>query len=352
MKALRVEKRGIAVREVETPERDDEALVRVILSGICNTDLEIARGYAGFRGTIGHEFVGVIESLPSAGAEARPLGRAQDPVAPSLTAPPQPSRSAGDSGVGPLQVGQRVVGEINAGCGNCDLCRAGDSRHCPGRTVLGIVGRDGAHAEYLRLPLRNLLPVPAKIADEHAVFTEPLAAAWGITERVQITSDTRVAVIGDGKLGLLCAQALALTGAPLLLVGKHAEKLRIAERRGIETATIKKAEKRKREFDLVVEASGGASGFALALNLLQPRGTLVLKSTFHGATEMDTARLVVDEISIVGSRCGRFAPALDLLKKGAIDLDSLISEEYPLAKGVLAMDRASKKGVLKVLLRP
>jgi threonine dehydrogenase-like Zn-dependent dehydrogenase len=218
--------------------------------------------------------------------------------------------------------------------------------------VLGIVGRDGAHAEYLPLPLRTLLPVPAKIADEHAVFTEPLAAAWGITERASITSDTRVAVIGDGKLGLLCAQALALTGAPLLLVGKHAEKLRIAERRGIETENVKKVEKRKREFDVVVEASGVASGFALALSLLRPRGTLVLKSTFHGATEMDTARLVVDEISIVGSRCGRFEPALDLLKKGAIELDSMISEEYPLTKGVLAMDRASKKGVLKVLLRP
>ena len=319
MEALRVEKNRIAVREVEQPKRDDEALVRVILSGICNTDLEIARGYAGFRGTIGHEFVGVIESMPNSGL---------------------------------LQVGQRVVGEINAGCGNCDLCRAGDPRHCPRRTVLGIVGRDGAHAEYLRLPVQNLLPVPAKIADEHAVFTEPLAAAWGITERASITSDTRVAVIGDGKLGLLCAQALALTGAPLLLVGKHPEKLRIAERRGIETENVKRAEKRTREFDVVVEASGVAPGFALALNLLRPRGTLVLKSTFHGASEIDTARLVVDEISIVGSRCGRFEPALDLLKKSAIELDSMISEEYPLAKGVLAMDRASKKGILKVLLRP
>jgi threonine dehydrogenase-like Zn-dependent dehydrogenase len=317
MNALRVEKRVVAVREVEIPEPDGEALVRVILSGICHTDLEIAGGYAGFQGTIGHEFVGVVEQAPD----------------------------------GAL-VGQRVVGEINAGCGNCDLCRAGDPRHCPGRTVLGIVGRDGAHAEYLRLPLRNLLPVSAKIADEHAVFAEPLAAAWGITECVPITRTMRVAVIGDGKLGLLCAQALALTGAPLLLVGQHTEKLRIAERRGIETATPAEAERRKREFDVVVEASGVASGFALALGLLRPRGTLVLKSTFHGATEIDAARLVVDEISVVGSRCGRFGPALDLLKKGAIELDSMISEEYPLAKGVLAMDRASKKGVLKVLLRP
>ena len=317
MKALRVEKKGVAVREVEKPELEDEALVRVIVSGICNTDLEIARGYAGFLGTIGHEFVGVVEQSPDA-----------------------------------TLVGQRVVGEINAGCGICDLCLNGDSRHCPTRTVLGIVGRDGAHAEYLQLPIANLLPVPAKIPDEHAVFTEPLAAACAIKERLQITKETRIAVIGDGKLGLLCAQTLALTGAPLLLVGKHPDKMRIAERLGIEAATVGKAEKRVREFDAVVEASGAAAGFALGLKLLRPRGTLVLKSTFHGATKMNAAQIVVDEISIVGSRCGRFAPALDLLKKGAIELDSMISEEYPLSKGVFAMDRAGAEGVLKVLLRP
>jgi threonine dehydrogenase-like Zn-dependent dehydrogenase len=316
MKALRVAKRGVALSETDKPARVDEALVRVILSGICNTDLEIARGYAGFKGTIGHEFVGVVEASP-AGA----------------------------------LVGQRVVGEINAGCGQCELCLAGDPRHCPTRTVLGIVGRDGAHAEYLQLPMANLLPVPSRVPDEHAVFIEPLAAACAITERISVTSDDAVAVIGDGKLGLLCAQTLALTGARFLLIGKHQEKLRIAERRGIETATVKQAEKRKREFSVVVEASGAAPGFALALQLLRPRGTLVLKSTFHGATELNAAPIVVDEISIVGSRCGRFGPALDLLKKGAIELDSMISEEYPLTKGVLAMERAGKKGILKVLLR-
>lgn len=317
MKALRVENTGLTLRDVEKPAHDDEVLVRVILSGICNTDLEIARGYAGFAGTIGHEFVGVVEASPS----------------------------------GKL-AGQRVVGEINAGCGKCDLCRAGDARHCPMRTVLGIVGRDGAHAEFLQLPIANLLPVPAQIPDEHAVFTEPLAAACAITERIPISSDHKVAVIGDGKLGLLCAQTLALTGARFLLIGKHQEKLRIAERRGIETATVPEAEKRKREFDVVVEASGGPQGFALALQLLSPRGTLVLKSTFHGVTELDAAPIVVDELTIVGSRCGRFGPALDLLKHGAIELDSLISEEYPLSEGVLAMDRANQKGILKVLVRP
>jgi len=320
MKALRVDKKKLAVKEVAKPERGDEALVRVHLSGICNTDLEIARGYAGFKGTLGHEFVGIVEESP-----------------------------------GDKLLGQRVVGEINAGCGECELCKAGDPRHCHNRTVLGIVGRDGAHADYLRLPLANLLPVPDNIVDEHAVFTEPLAAACGIMERVAIKPSHHVAVIGDGKLGLLCAQAIALTGAAVLLIGKHAEKLKIAERRGIETCTPKTGAKRKREFDLVVEASGSPSGLVGALELLRPRGTLVLKSTFQGSGQFDEvnqARLVVDEITIMGSRCGRFQPALDLLKKGAIDIDSLISEEYPLARGVHAVERAAKKGILKVFLRP
>ena len=317
MLALRVEKKSLKVKDIDKPARRGEALVRVLLSGICNTDLEIARGYAGFKGTIGHEFVGIVEE-------------------------------SSDEAL----VGRRVVGEINAGCGKCDLCRGGDTRHCALRTVLGIVGRDGAHAEFLQLPVENLLPVPENIPDEHAVFTEPLAAACGILERASISKSDSVAVIGDGKLGLLCAQVLALTGATLLLVGKHSPKLRIAERRGIETATPTKASKQKRKFDVVIEASGAAAGFELALDLLRPKGQLVLKSTFHGKTELDSARVVVDEISIVGSRCGRFNPALDLLKKAAIDVDSLISEEYPLSNGVHAMQRAAARGVLKVLLRP
>ena len=317
MLALRVDKKRVSLKEIEKPHYAHEALVRVLLSGICNTDLEIARGYAGFNGTIGHEFVGVVEESSDR-----------------------------------LLVGRRVVGEINAGCGKCELCRGGDSRHCATRTVLGIVGRDGAHAEFLQLPNENLSVVPDKVPDEHAAFTEPLAAACGILERVSISKSDRVAVIGDGKLGLLCAQVVALSGASLLMIGKHSSKLRIVERRGIETTSPKEAGKRKREFDVVVEASGAASGFALALGLLRPRGQLVLKSTFHGKTELDAARIVVDEISIVGSRCGRFAPALDLLKKSAVDVDSLISEEYPLSKGVHAMRRAGAKGILKVLLRP
>lgn len=309
MKALRYENGTLSVADIAKPPADGEALVRVTLSGICNTDLEIARGYAGFEGTIGHEFVGVSES------------------------------------------GQRVVGEINAGCGHCALCRAGDPRHCPQRTVLGIVGRDGAHAEFLKLPVANLMPVPDEIPDEHAVFTEPLAAACGILERALITEDTRVAVVGDGKLGLLCAQVIATTGAPVTLVGKHQNKLRIAERRDIEIMTVDKAERRKGAFDVTVEASGSPTGFALALDLLHPRGVLVLKSTFHGVTEIDAARLVVEEITVIGSRCGRFAPALELLRTKAVDVESLITDEFALADGVEAMQRAAEPGVMKVLLR-
>jgi threonine dehydrogenase-like Zn-dependent dehydrogenase len=320
MKALRYENQRLALANIPQPSGDGEALVRVKLSGICNTDLEIAAGYAGFTGTIGHEFVGVVESLPS------PLGQ--------------------------LTIGQRVVGEINAGCGVCDLCRAGDPRHCPTRTVLGIVGRDGAHAEFLKLPARNLLSVPDEVSDERAVFVEPLAAACGILERAEITKQTRVAVIGDGKLGLLCAQVLSQTGAPVTLIGKHEDKLQIAARRGIETTTVDKAGMHSRRFDVAVEASGSASGFALALELLRPRGVLALKSTFHGNTEVAAARIVVDEISVVGSRCGKFAPALELLRTKAVDVDSLISEEFALADGERAMARAAEPGVLKILLRP
>jgi threonine dehydrogenase-like Zn-dependent dehydrogenase len=319
MKALRYEDGRLAVAEIPKPLGEGEAVVRVTLSGVCNTDVEIVRGYAGFEGTLGHEFVGVVETAPDA---SRHL------------------------------VGQRVVGEINAGCGLCELCASGDARHCPRRTVLGIVGRDGAHAEFLRLPVVNLLPVPDEVPDEHAVFTEPLAAAHGITERARVTEETRLAVIGDGKLGLLCAQVLALAGAQVLLIGKHPGKLAVVARRGIETTTVTEAVARRREFDVVVEASGASGGFALALELLRPRGVLVLKSTFHGGTEMNAARIVVDEISVVGSRCGRFAPALDLLKRGAVDVESLISEEYALSNGARAIERATERGVLKVLIRP
>ena len=330
MKALRYENGSLFIGDVPKPLADGEALVRVTLSGVCNTDLEIARGYAGFEGTLGHEFVGVIEEV---GAQA------------SL---PADRRHPADH----IVPGTRVVGEINAGCGACDLCRAGDPRHCPNRTVLGIVGRDGAHAEFLKLPVANLLQVPDEVSDERAVFTEPLAAACGILERVSITEDTRIAVVGDGKLGLLCAQVIATTGAKTTLIGKHENKLRIAARRGVDTITANEAGKRPSQFDVTVEASGSSSGFALAQQLLHPRGILVLKSTFHGKTEIDAAPLVVNEISVVGSRCGRFAPALELLKNDVVDVESLVDDLFPLTSGVTAMQRASQPDVLKILLRP
>lgn len=318
MKALRFINNHLELSDVAMPSNKNEALVRITLSGICNTDVEIVRGYAGFQGTIGHEFVGIVEDAPN----AKHL------------------------------IGKRVVGEINAGCGVCELCKSSDPRHCPNRTVLGIVGRDGAHADFLQLPVVNLLEVPDEVSDEQAVFAEPLAAAYGITETVSITPEHRVAVIGDGKLGLLCAQSLALTGAHITLIGKHDEKLRIASNRGIETIKLDEAAKRFRSYNVVVEASGSESGFALALDLLIPRGTLVLKSTFQGEPQVAMWRVVVDEIKIVGSRCGRFAPALELLKNRSVDVESMIDDEFSLNGGVNAMERAQEKGVLKVLLKP
>jgi len=315
MKALRFENNQLTVTEIAKPKAENEALIRVVKTGICNTDLEIVRGYAGFSGTIGHEFVGIVEESDDKN-----------------------------------WLGKRVVGEINAGCGVCDLCLNGDSRHCLNRTVLGIHERAGAHAEFLTLPTANLLEVPANVRDEQAVFVEPLAAAFGITEQVEIAPETKIAVIGDGKLGILCAFALSLKSKNVVLVGKHREKLLLASNRNIETVLLAETEKLNRSFDVVVEASGSESGFGCALDLLKPRGKMVLKSTFQGKTNLEMWRVVVDEITIVGSRCGRFAPALNLLEKGLVSVEDLISEELPLEKGVEAMNRAAEKGVMKVLL--
>ncbi|HXG84141.1 MAG TPA: alcohol dehydrogenase catalytic domain-containing protein, partial [Pyrinomonadaceae bacterium] len=244
MKALRFEDNKLNLAEINQPSRVDEAFVRVLKSGICNTDLEIVKGYANFNGTIGHEFVGVVEDAK----DAKHL------------------------------IGKRVVGEINAGCGVCDLCGKGDSRHCAARTVLGIVGRDGAHAEFLTLPSRNLFEVPTDVTNEQAVFTEPLAAAFGITEQVEIFPETRVAIIGDGKLGNLCAQSLRLKSENVFLIGNHEEKLSLAEKRNVKGILLADAKKLARYFDVAVEASGSESGFGLAMDLLKPRGKLILKS--------------------------------------------------------------------------
>jgi threonine dehydrogenase-like Zn-dependent dehydrogenase len=313
MNALRIDAEGLHLADVPIPAAPDEVLVKVLLSGICNTDLEIVKGYAGFQGTIGHEFVGVAQNGELAG--------------------------------------RRVVGEINAGCGTCVECLAGDGRHCATRSVLGIVGRDGAHAEYVSLPLGNLIEVPDGVSDEMAVFAEPLAAANGILELVEVTGDTRVAVIGDGKLGLLCAMTLRLHVDELTLIGKHPKKISIAEAVGVRGVLLESIDSSER-FDLVIEASGSDGGFSKALDIVKPRGTIVLKSTFSGTPSWNASKVVINEISVVGSRCGRFGPALDLLSQQKIDPTPLISATLPLSDGVNAMRHAAEKGILKVLLRP
>ncbi len=357
-----------------------EALVRVRLAGICNTDLEIVRGYMGFRGVLGHEFVGVVEECAVrseavrneaqseaerrlvrsearseaegrlAGSEAR--SEAERRLVRSEAQSEAEGRLAGSEARSEAEgrlIGQRVVGEINAYCGECPTCRAGRPTHCPHRTTLGIWGRDGAFAEYLTLPIRNLHVVPDGVPDEAAVFTEPLAAALEILEGVHIRPTDRVVVLGDGKLGLLVAQVLALLGGDLTVVGRHREKLAILARRGIPTALESEAE--GLTADVVVECTGKPEGFAAARRILRPRGTLVLKSTYHGRVEADLTGLVVDEITLAGSRCGPFPPALRLLQRGLVDVLPLVSAVYPLAQGVEAFARAAEPGVLKVLLR-
>jgi len=318
MKALQIDNGQLQLAETPRPKANGEALIRVIKSGICGTDLEIAKGYSEFTGTIGHEFVGVVEAVDDL----------------------------------PALVGKRVVGEINAGCGVCEWCVGEDSRHCPTRTVLGIVGRDGAHAEYLKLPTRNLLEVPQNVSDEEAVFVEPLAAAIGIYERFQFEENSKVAVIGDGRLGILCARVLNVTmpGKSVTLIGKHVVKLAIAGKSGIETIITDEVVKLANDFDVVVEASGSESGFASAVDLVKPRGTIILKSTFHGRPTWEASRVVVNEITVVGSRCGRFEPALALLSSNQIEVADLISEEFSLVDGIRAFETAGRRGTLKVLL--
>jgi threonine dehydrogenase-like Zn-dependent dehydrogenase len=283
MKCLWLENKALTWRtDVACPTpKNDETLIRVTLAGVCNTDLELLRGYYPYCGIPGHEFVGVVEDGPR---ELR---------------------------------GARVVGEINAACRKCDACDATNGRHCPERTVLGIVGRDGAFAEYLTLPARNLLPVPDTVPDEVAVFTEPLAAALEIQEQIKVSPRDRVVVIGAGKLGQLVARTLARTGCDLLVVGRHQKKLDLLAERNIQTRKGPALE--AGSYDIAVECTGNPEGFQLARSALRPRGTLVLKSTYADHLSLDASSLVVDEITLVGSRCGPFKPALELLASGAVD---------------------------------
>lgn len=318
MNALRFDGGIRLERDAKIPRREGEALVKVISAGICNTDLEIIKGYAGFYGTLGHEFVGRVVESP-------------------------------DSQL----VGQRVVGEINAGCGACEQCIEGDSRHCASRTVLGIKDRDGAFAEFLSLPVRNLFEVPDSISDETAVFIEPLAAALNILEQVSLNSETRAAIVGDGKLAQLIALVMGQSDCELTVVGKHQEKLNLALAHGAKHV-LSDSHALYREwqsrFDVVIEASGSASGLSSALKLTRPKGTVVLKSTHHDTTTLDTSQIVVNELTIVGSRCGRIQPALNFLTRKGLDLSYLISLRLPLEEGILAFNRMKEPGAMKVIL--
>lgn len=273
------------------------ALVRVLASGICNTDLELRRGYSGFRGIPGHEFVGIVEGPP----RSRWLGK-------------------------------RVVGEINLSCRRCVWCRGGLARHCPTRSVLGIVKHPGAHAGYLTLPEANLHEVPRTLSDEEAVFVEPLAAACEILDQVDVNGRTRAAVLGPGKLGRLVADVLRSAGAEVRLIGR--------------------SDRVRRGFDLVVEATGSPAGIGRALALVEPRGTVVWKSTHQAPARFDAAPLVVNEVTVIGSRCGRFEPALALLRSGRVRVTPLLSAEFPLERAVDALRESARRGVRKVLLRP
>jgi threonine dehydrogenase-like Zn-dependent dehydrogenase len=293
-----------------------EALIRVLQAGVCNTDLELVKGYMKFSGVPGHEFVGVVEEA---------VGREE-------------------------LIGLRVVGEINAACGVCETCRADRPTHCPQRTTLGINGREGAFADYLVLPFENLYALPDSVSNDQAIFVEPLAAACEIPEQVKIRPTDRVAVIGDGKLGLLCAQVMALTGCDLIAVGRHAEKLNILQRRSIATTQNMEAITAA-SVDVVVEATGTPSGFALARQIVRPRGTIVLKSTYQGeALPVNLTAMVVDEITLIGSRCGPFEPAIRLLASRQIEVESMIQARYTLDEGVAAFERAAVKGTLKVIV--
>lgn len=306
---------------------DGEALIRVLQVGVCNTDLEIVRGYMGFEGVLGHEFVGVVEEIYGATAT---------------------------KDCGYLR-GQRVVGEINAACfrPDCYYCQRGMPTQCPRRTTLGIVNRDGAFAEYVLLPVQNLHPVPDTVSDDEAVFVEPLAANFEILEQLHLKPTENVAIMGDGKMGQLAAQVLTLVGCAVTMIGKNSEKLALVEPRGVQTHTLSAIEAlaQERPFDCVVECTGSALGLEQALRLVRPRGSIVLKSTVADKSTLNLAPIVIDEIKLQGSRCGPFAPALRALSQRLVDVRPLISAHYTLDEGLEAFEHAGRKGVLKVLVR-
>jgi alcohol dehydrogenase len=316
MLAVHLENGRVEVRGQPRPYRPPGfALIRLLCAGICNTDLELQRGYYGFAGTPGHEFVGEVVEADS-----------------------------------PAWVGRRVAGEINLACGACDWCRRSLGRHCPRRTVLGIVNHPGAFREYLTLPERNLHALPDSLPTERAVFLEPLAAACEILDQVALPCAAEIAVLGDGKLGLLIALVLNAYGHRVRQFGRHPEKLQIASRAGIATEAAG-GPLPEMAYNWVVDATGSPEGLRQAVRMTRPRGTVILKSTLHGLIGVDTAPVIVNEITLVGSRCGRLEPALDLLNRNLIPVEEMISEQLPLAEAPRAFELAAQKGVLKVLLR-
>jgi threonine dehydrogenase-like Zn-dependent dehydrogenase len=322
MRAVWLENNKIDLRDIPQPREPHEALIKIRKAGICSTDLELVKGYYPYTGILGHEFVGEVISLTPGPS---PVGR----------------------GVG-VRVGDRVVGEINAVCNECEQCLNGRPTHCENRTVLGIVNRDGTFAEYTTLPVANLHRVPDSVADEMAVFTEPLAAALEIQEQVRINPTDRVLLVGAGRLGQLIAQTLALTGCDLRVVARHAHQQDLLNKRGIRI--ISEDEIKPWRWDVVVEATGSPGGFSLARQAIRPRGTLVLKSTYKGEINVNFSSIVVDEINIVGSRCGPFEPALRLMESKQVDPTILIMDEFGLGDALKAFERAAETGVLKVLI--
>ena len=299
------------------------ARIQLLTGGICATDLELQRGYYGFSGAPGHEFVGEVVAVN---------GSDEDKAA---------------------WMNRRVVGDINLACGKCDWCKRGLGRHCPTRTVLGIVRHPGAFQQYFTLPLENLHRVPQTLSTDRAVFTEPTAAACEILEQVKIPKGTPVAVLGDGKLGLLITQVLATHGAKVHLYGRHKHKMKLVEPAGATWELSKDKDKMPvAEWPLVVDSTGSSQGLETAVAMCQPRGTVVMKSTVARKVTIDTAPIIVNEITMVGSRCGLFPPAIRLLNSGMVQTDGMIDSEFPLADAPAAFERAATKGVLKVLLRP
>ena len=316
MKAVFLDESGLSVRE-DFPEptlEGDEVLVKVLKAGICETDLQLVQGYMGFSGILGHEFVG--EAMTG------------------------------------KHTGRRVVGEINCHCHQCDYCRTGMGNHCPERTVIGILNHDGAFAERIAVPQENLHLVPDNLTDEQATFAEPVAAAFQITTQVELTGQEQIIVLGDGRLGNLCAQVLQSVGCEnLLVVGKHPQKLALLRKLGLQAVTVDQLEHRK-QAEIVIDCTGSPTGLSLAFELVQPRGRIVMKTTVAGDHSLSLAPVVIDELTLIGSRCGPFEPALKALSKGTVQVEPLIHATFSLDDAPLAMVKAASPGIFKVLLSP